>query len=88
MIGTVNCMQLNVTIVQSAVIFSQLWISYWLAANWISYLHVEPTDVYFLLFYDGAMFTIFSLQFIIKRLLDLVFGFFHLKCMIKQFQLG
>ena len=41
--------------------------------------------IIFLLFYEpSAMFIIFSLKSIKKQLLDLVYGFLRLKCIIKQ----
>ena len=41
--------------------------------------------IIFLLFYKpSAMFIIFSLKSIKKQLLDLVYGFLHLKCIVKQ----
>ena len=42
-----------------------------------SYLHVEPTGFIF------SMFIIFGLK-SIKQLLNLVYGFLHWKCIIKQ----
>ena len=40
--------------------------------------------IFLLLYEPSAMFIIFSLKSIKKQLLDLVYGFLHLKCIIKQ----
>ena len=48
-----------------------------------SYLHVEPTRLIFFMVLR-AMFIIFGLKSIIKQLLNLVYGFLHWKCIIKQ----
>ena len=45
-------------------------------------MHVEPTMFIFIVL--RAMFIVFGWESIIRQLLDLVFGFFHLKCIIKQ----
>ena len=47
-----------------------------------SYLHVEPTR--FIFYGFTTMFIIFGLKSIIKQLLNLVYGFLHWKCIIKQ----